>query len=46
MGNNARRALRAFQTRNALNPDGDSGGPNCLTRAKLKQDPVTLRRAQ
>lgn len=45
-GGITRRAIIAFQTRNDLKPDGDLGGPNSRTRAKLKQDPSTLRRAQ
>lgn len=46
MGGITRRAVVAFQTRNNLKPDGDLGGPNSRTRAKLRQDPATLRRAQ
>ncbi len=45
-GGHTRRAVIAFQTRNGLKPDGDLGGPNSRTRAKLAQDPATLRRAQ
>lgn len=45
-GGITRRAVIAFQTRNGLNIDGDLGGPNSRTKAKLKQDPATLRRAQ
>lgn len=46
MNDATRVAVRAFQTRNGLPPDGDIGGPNSRTRAKLKQNPATLRRAQ
>ena len=46
MGNNTPRALRAFQTHNALNPDGDTGEPHSLTRANLKPDPSALRGVQ
>jgi hypothetical protein len=45
MVNNTRRALRAFHTRDGLKPDGHLGGPNSLTRARLKQDPAMLRGA-
>lgn len=45
-GGITRRAVIAFQSRNGLKPDGDLGGPNSRTRAKLKQDPATLGRAQ
>jgi hypothetical protein len=47
MGNTTRRAVTAFQKRNNLIPaDGDIGGVNSRTRAKLKENPATLRRAQ
>ena len=46
MGNITQIAVRAFQTRNGLSPDSDIGGPNSLTRRKLRQNINTLVRAR
>ncbi len=46
MGNVTQTAVRAFQTRNGLSADSDIGGPNSLTRRKLRQNINTLVRAR